>query len=114
MDEELIPHLRQIDIGFQMSVREWRPNKAIAERRPFLLVHGLSSNARTWDGVAAELSAAGHPVVAIDQRGHGRSEKPPISAGYDFRHDHYRHRQCHPCAGAGNVRSSPANPGVEM
>jgi pimeloyl-ACP methyl ester carboxylesterase len=45
------------------------------ERRPFLLVHGLSSNARTWDGVAARLAAAGHQVVAVDQRGHGHSEQ---------------------------------------
>ena len=44
-------------------------------RRPFLLVHGLSSNARTWDGVAGRLAAAGHEVVAVDQRGHGHSEQ---------------------------------------
>ena len=41
-------------------------------RTPFVLVHGLASNARTWDGVAAELTASGHPVVSIDQRGHGQ------------------------------------------
>jgi pimeloyl-ACP methyl ester carboxylesterase len=45
------------------------------ERRPFLLVHGLASNARTWDGVAAGLAAGGHEVVAVDQRGHGHSEQ---------------------------------------
>jgi len=45
--------------------------------RPFLLVHGLSSNSRVWDGVARRLAAAGHEVVAVDQRGHGRSEEPP-------------------------------------
>jgi pimeloyl-ACP methyl ester carboxylesterase len=45
------------------------------ERRPVLLVHGLASNARTWDGVAAHLAAAGHEVVAVDQRGHGHSEQ---------------------------------------
>ena len=45
------------------------------ERRPILLVHGLSSNARTWDAVAAHLAAAGHEVVAVDQRGHGHSEQ---------------------------------------
>ncbi len=49
---------------------------------PFLLVHGLASNARMWDGVAEELNALGHPVIAIDQRGHGRSSKP--DDGYDF------------------------------
>lgn len=45
--------------------------------RPFLLVHGLSSNARLWDGVARVLHAAGHDVVAVDARGHGRSEEVP-------------------------------------
>jgi pimeloyl-ACP methyl ester carboxylesterase len=49
---------------------------------PFLLVHGLASNARLWDGVAAELAANGHKVVAVDQRGHGLSDKP--DEGYDF------------------------------
>lgn len=48
---------------------------------PFLLVHGLASNARTWDGVAARLASAGREVVAIDLRGHGRSTKP--DDGYD-------------------------------
>lgn len=50
--------------------------------RPVLLVHGLASNARLWDGVAARLANAGHPVVAVDQRGHGHSDKP--ADGYDF------------------------------
>jgi pimeloyl-ACP methyl ester carboxylesterase len=48
--------------------------------RPFLLVHGLSSNARTWDAVARHLAAAGNEVVAVDQRGHGRSEQ--VDDGY--------------------------------
>jgi len=43
---------------------------------PFVLVHGLASNARLWDGVAAVLTAHGHPVVTVDLRGHGRSSKP--------------------------------------
>jgi pimeloyl-ACP methyl ester carboxylesterase len=49
---------------------------------PVLLVHGLASNARTWDGVADRLSELGHPVAAVDQRGHGHSDKP--DTGYDF------------------------------
>ena len=49
--------------------------RADAGGRPFLLVHGLASNARMWDGVARRLAAAGHQVVAVDQRGHGRSEQ---------------------------------------
>ena len=49
---------------------------------PILLVHGLASNARLWDGVARRLAAVGHTVAAVDQRGHGRSSKP--ETGYDF------------------------------
>jgi pimeloyl-ACP methyl ester carboxylesterase len=47
-----------------------------------LLVHGLASNARLWDGVALELAATGHRVAAVDLRGHGRSDKP--DDGYDM------------------------------
>lgn len=59
------------------------------ERRPgapagssFVLVHGLASNLRLWDGVAEDLHARGHTVVALDQRGHGRSDAP--EGGYDL------------------------------
>ena len=58
--------------GVALHVRRWHGGS----RRPMVLVHGLASNARLWDGVAHHLHAAGHPVVAIDQRGHGRSAKP--------------------------------------
>ena len=51
-------------------------------REPFLLAHGLASNARLWDGVADDLAGRGHPVAVVDQRGHGRSAKP--DGGYDF------------------------------
>jgi pimeloyl-ACP methyl ester carboxylesterase len=48
----------------------------------FVLVHGLASNARLWDGVANHLAEAGRASVAVDLRGHGRSGKP--ESGYDF------------------------------
>lgn len=70
-----------IGSGIELHAYEW-PNERGAAGRPMLLIHGLASNARMWDGVARELSARGHRVVAIDLRGHGRSTKP--SNGYDF------------------------------
>ncbi|HEY5609418.1 MAG TPA: alpha/beta hydrolase [Alphaproteobacteria bacterium] len=45
-----------------------------------LLLHGVTANARGWDKVAERL-AEGFHVVAVDQRGHGRSDKP--AKGYD-------------------------------
>jgi pimeloyl-ACP methyl ester carboxylesterase len=42
----------------------------------FVLVHGLASNARLWDEVAARLAAAGHASYAVDLRGHGESDLP--------------------------------------
>src|SRR6266545_4781820 len=44
--------------------------------RPIVLLHGLSSNQRWWDPVAARL-APWHRVVRYDQRGHGRSTDGP-------------------------------------
>lgn len=42
----------------------------------FVLIHGLASNAWMWSGVGVRLAEAGHVVVALDQRGHGRSTRP--------------------------------------
>lgn len=43
---------------------------------PVLLLHGLASNCRLWDGAAGHLSTLGHDVIALDLRGHGLSDKP--------------------------------------
>ncbi len=65
-----------------LAVRRAGPSSTEAGAlRPVLLVHGLASNARLWDGVTRRLGALGHPVVAVDQRGHGRSPAP--DGGYD-------------------------------
>lgn len=53
-----------------------------ADGVPFLLVHGLASNARLWDGVRRTIAGRGLPVAAVDLRGHGLSDKP--DDGYDF------------------------------
>ena len=41
---------------------------------PILLLHGLASTRHIWDLVVPGLS--GRPVVALDQRGHGDSDRP--------------------------------------
>jgi pimeloyl-ACP methyl ester carboxylesterase len=78
----LIVKDRYLDIGIKIHVRLWPSAHKPADERAYVLVHGLASNARTWDQVAAILSQAGHSVAAIDQRGHGLSDKP--DDGYDF------------------------------
>jgi pimeloyl-ACP methyl ester carboxylesterase len=67
----------------ELHAVHWDPIAAAdADLAPWLLVHGLASNARLWDGVAQHLAGLGHRVVAIDQRGHGRSSKP--DDGYEM------------------------------
>jgi len=46
-----------------------------------VLLHGLASQAHIWDLVAPQLIDR-FRVIAIDQRGHGLSDKP--DSGYDF------------------------------
>lgn len=71
-----------LDDGPSLSLVEHAPAAAEPDAPPFVLVHGLSSNARTWDGVGQALAAAGRQAWAVDLRGHGRSDKP--DDGYDI------------------------------
>ena len=63
--------------GVRLYARDW-----CGSGQAVVLLHGLASNARIWDGVASRLAGAGLRVVALDQRGHGASEQP--GSGYDF------------------------------
>jgi 3-oxoadipate enol-lactonase len=47
-----------------------------ASRAPVVLSHALGLDARMWDALAADLAAAGHPVLRYDHRGHGGSAAP--------------------------------------
>jgi pimeloyl-ACP methyl ester carboxylesterase len=82
--------------GVELAVDVWAPagaadtwspaatdaeTRAAADVPTFVLVHGLASNARMWDGVAEWLVAGGHPAVTVDLRGHGRSSK--LDGPYD-------------------------------
>ena len=89
--------------GLSLHVREWhaseehtkewrasegredssmRTSMGLMSRPPIVLVHGLASNSRLWDGAASSLATLGYHVVAVDQRGHGLSDKP--NDGYDM------------------------------
>lgn len=70
--------LYRVNVGdIALSVRDW-PGSEPA----FILLHGLASNSLLWAGVAERLATLGHRALAVDQRGHGLSDKPDGS--YDF------------------------------
>lgn len=46
------------------------------EGPPILLLHGFPDSQAMWDGVTEHLVAAGHRVIAYDQRGYGASSAP--------------------------------------
>lgn len=68
--------------GLKLHYRRWRSPDSPPELPPILLLHGLASSAHIWNLVAPLLAAHGYVVTAIDQRGHGESDKP--GTGYDF------------------------------
>ncbi|MBV7670272.1 alpha/beta fold hydrolase [Streptomyces halstedii] len=85
--------VRRVDVagsdGLRLSAWEFAdPPKqgAEGERAPgVLLLHGLMGRAAHWTSTARWLSER-HRPVGLDQRGHGRSEKP---AGGPFTRDAY-------------------------
>ena len=66
--------------GINLHYRDWggfdKP-----EAQPVVLLHGLASTCHIWNLVAPIL-AEDFAVIAVDQRGHGHSDKPDY--GYDF------------------------------
>jgi pimeloyl-ACP methyl ester carboxylesterase len=67
--------------GVRLRTVRWG-DPATHSAKPIVLVHGLASNAMLWEGAALALVQLGHPVIAIDLRGHGLSDKP--EDGYDM------------------------------
>lgn len=57
--------------GVRLACRDWGGPGA-----PVVLLHGLAGHAGEWDEPARRLSTA-YRVVAVDQRGHGASERHP-------------------------------------
>lgn len=61
--------------GATLYVREWMP-----DNEPVIgvvcIVHGMGEQGERYRNVAAELTAAGFAVLALDQEGHGRSSGP--------------------------------------
>jgi pimeloyl-ACP methyl ester carboxylesterase len=62
--------------GVRLHYLEWAPEGDPQEPALFML-HGLSSNAMVWERIARRLP--GRRIVALDQRSHGPSDRPPDS-----------------------------------
>jgi lysophospholipase len=71
--EGRIPGLR----GLSLHWRAWR--QSTPARARVVLVHGYGEHSGRYGHVAARLTGAGYEVVALDHRGHGRSEGTPVS-----------------------------------
>ena len=59
--------------GVRLHYLEWEPEGDPQQPALFML-HGLSSNSRVWERLAALLP--GRRMVALDQRSHGPSDRP--------------------------------------
>ncbi|MFB8035831.1 alpha/beta fold hydrolase [Streptomyces sp. NPDC056004] len=57
--------------GVRISCRDWG-----GTGHPLVLLHGLAGHAGEWDSLARALSPR-YRVIAVDQRGHGASERHP-------------------------------------
>lgn len=69
--------------GFEIAYIDRAPDEGAGE--PVLLIHGFSSSHHVnWvaPGWVKELSQAGYRVIALDNRGHGRSTKSYDEADY--------------------------------
>ena len=73
---------RRVEVadGVQLHVRAWEP--PATDGSAFVLLHGIASNAQTWDGVARLLAGSNRRAYAIDFRGHAGSDRP--ESGYEI------------------------------
>lgn len=67
--------------GVSIYYKDWGPKEA----QPIVFHHGWSLSADDWDNQMLFFLAEGFRVIAIDRRGHGRSDQ--VSEGHDM--DHY-------------------------
>ncbi|WP_049059717.1 alpha/beta fold hydrolase [Klebsiella aerogenes] len=67
--------------GVNIYFKDWGPKEA----QPIVFHHGWPLSADDWDNQMLFFLAQGFRVIAIDRRGHGRSDQ--VSEGHDM--DHY-------------------------
>jgi pimeloyl-ACP methyl ester carboxylesterase len=66
--------------GVALHYVEWPGDPDGQSGPPIILIHATGFLAAMWRPIADELAASGHRVIAIDQRGHGDSERSPDGA----------------------------------
>lgn len=69
------------DDGVNIYYKDWGPKDA----QPVVFHHGWPLSADDWDNQMLYFLSEGYRVIAIDRRGHGRSDQ--VSEGHDM--DHY-------------------------
>lgn len=80
MPSENIPATRSVEVnGVRLTYYEWR-SKPGNTNRPLLITHATGFHARCYDAIAERFPE--RRVIALDLRGHGKSEGRPI--------DHWR------------------------
>jgi pimeloyl-ACP methyl ester carboxylesterase len=65
--DDSLPTVRVSDIDLYYEIS--------GEGEPVLLIHGLGGSSRDWDRQIAALRLT-YQVIAVDLRGHGKSDKP--------------------------------------
>jgi pimeloyl-ACP methyl ester carboxylesterase len=68
--------------GIELHVVEAGPE----DGHPVVLAHGFPELAYSWRHQIPALAEAGYHVLAPDQRGYGRSDRPEAVADYDIHH----------------------------
>ena len=63
--------LRSTD-GLTLKGRDWRPEGEV--RSAICFIHGLGDHSGRYSHLAGHLNRSGHAFLAVDLRGHGRSE----------------------------------------
>ncbi len=72
--------------GVTLPVYRAGPNFEDTEKPTIVFLHGFPEIAYSWRAQLEYFAEAGHPVIAPDQRGYGRSSKPEGKENYTMKH----------------------------
>lgn len=79
------PEARFVDVN-GATLEVFTAGEPKGERAPLVLCHGWPELAYSWRHQIPALVAAGHHVIAPNQRGYGRSSRPAAVQDYDIHH----------------------------